>query len=110
MKLIRILVPTGLAAALLLTGCAQPRYYGPPPPPAYGGPSMLVQRAEHEGFQAGAEDGARDLNHGFGYHPRRDRRFHNAPGYDPALGPFGPYRDAFRGAYLRGYDIGFNHR
>ena len=28
----------------------------------------------------------------------------------PALGPYGPYRDSFRGAYLRGYDQGFNRR
>ena len=33
-----------------------------------------------------------------------------APGYDPALGPFGPYRDAFRSAYVRGYDQAFYRR
>jgi hypothetical protein len=67
----------------------------------------LIARADHEGFRAGSEDGARDRVNGFGYHPRNDRRYHDAPGYDPSMGPFGPYRDAFHNDYLRGYDQGF---
>jgi hypothetical protein len=94
------------AACLLTTGCAPHPYYPPPPPPPASAPPLIV-RADHEGFRAGSEDGARDRVNGFGYHPRRDRRYNNAPGYDPALGPFGPYRDAFRNAYLRGYEQGF---
>jgi hypothetical protein len=52
----------------------------------------------------------RDAYHGFGYQPRRDRAFHDTPGYDPGLGPYGAYRDAFRSAYLQGYDRGFYRR
>jgi len=107
MKLSRIALPLVFAASLLMAGCAQHPYYAPPPPPAAGVPPLVV-RADHEGFRSGSEDGARDRVNGFGYHPRRDRRYHDAPGYDPALGPFGPYRDAFRNAYLRGYDQGFH--
>jgi hypothetical protein len=58
----------------------------------------------------GSDAGVRDAYGGFGYQPRRGRAFHDAPGYDPALGPYGPYRDAFRSAYLRGYDRGFYRR
>jgi len=58
----------------------------------------------------GSENGSRDAYRGFGYQPKRDPAFHNAPGYDPSLGPYGPYRDAFRNAYLRGYNQGFNRR
>jgi hypothetical protein len=91
------------AAALLMAGCA-PHYYGPPPPAA---PS-LIERADHEGFRAGRDDGARDAYNGTGYHPQRDRAFHDTPGYEPALGPYGPYRDSFRRSYLQGYDQGFH--
>jgi hypothetical protein len=101
------------AASLFATGCAQHPYYvaGPPPPPqAYNSVPPLIARADHEGFRAGSEDGARDAYSGFGHHPERDRKFHDAPGYDPALGPFGPYRDSFRHAYVRGYDQAFYRR
>jgi ribosome modulation factor len=112
MKLSHLALPLALAC-LFTAGCASHTYYGPPPPPpppGYNGVPPLIERAQHEGFRAGSEDGARDAYNGFGYHPQRDRKFHNAPGYDPALGPFGPYRDAFRRAYLQGYDTGFHRR
>ncbi len=96
------------AACLFPAGCAT-HIYGPPPPP-YVGPSPLVQEADRHGFRAGAEDGARDAAYGTGYHPRRDRKYADTPGYDPAFGPFPVYRDYFRTAYLRGYDSAFNHR
>jgi ribosome modulation factor len=70
----------------------------------------LVERAQQIGFRSGLDDGSRDSYQGYGYHPKHDRKFHNTPGYDPALGPYGPYRDAFRNAYLRGYDKGFYRR
>ena len=70
----------------------------------------LIARADHEGFRAGSEDGARDLYNSFGHHPQHDRKFRDTPGYDPALGPYGPYRDAFRRSYLRGYDQSFYRR
>jgi hypothetical protein len=112
MKISRVALPLAMAACLFSAGCA-PHYYGPPPPPpppGYNGVPPLIERAQHEGFRAGSEDGARDSYNGFGYHPRHDRKFHNTPGYDPALGPFPPYRDAFRNAYLQGYDKGFYRR
>jgi hypothetical protein len=113
MKISRFALPLIAAACFFTVGCASHPYYGPPPPPpppGYNGVPPLIERAQHEGFRAGSEDGARDSYNGFGYHPRHDRKFHNTPGYDPALGPFGPYRDAFRRAYLSGYDKGFYRR
>jgi len=106
---IRFLLALPLAAACLIpAGCAA-HVYGPPPP-QYAGPPPLVQEADGRGFRAGVDDGARDFANGTGYHPRRDRKFADTPGYDPALGPFPVYRDNFRTAYLRGYDSGFYHR
>ena len=111
MKLSRFAVPFVGAALLLTAGCASRAYYAaPPPPPPYAGVSPLIARAQSEGFRAGSYDGARDAHNGYGYHPRHDRKFRNTPGYAPALGPFPPYRDAFRNAYLRGYDRGFYNR
>lgn len=105
-----------LAVPLLLSaGCASHPYYAyapppPPPPPAYASVPPLIERANHEGFRIGSDAGVRDAYHGFGYQPRRDRAFHDTPGYDPGLGPYGAYRDAFRNAYLQGYDRGFYRR
>lgn len=112
MKLSRFALPLVAAGVLFTAGCApQPHYYAaaPPPPPAYGAPPMIAQ-AQQEGFRAGREDGARDAYNRYGYHPKHDRKFRDTPGYDPAMGPFGPYRDAFRSAYLNGYDRGFYNR
>ena len=112
MKLYRVALPLITAATLFATGCASHSYHyaqGPPPPP-YASVPPFIARADHEGFRAGSEDGARDAYNGFGHQPRRDRKYHDTPGYDPSLGPFGPYRDAFRSAYLRGYDQSFYHR
>jgi hypothetical protein len=99
------------AAVLLSIGCAQRTYYAPPPPPP---PPQavppLVGEAEHNGFRAGVDDGTRDAFNGFGYHPKHDRNFQETPGYDPRLGPYGPYQSYFRSAYLRGYDRGFYRR
>jgi len=111
MKISRLALPLAAAVCFLSLGCASHPYYAPPPPPpGYNGVPPLIERAQHEGFRSGSEDGARDSYNGFGYHPQHDRKFHNTPGYDPALGPFGPYRDAFRQAYLSGYDKGFYRR
>jgi hypothetical protein len=112
MKLCRVALPLVIAVCLFTAGCApHPYYYAPgPPPPPYNSAPPLIARADHEGFRAGSEDGARDVYNGFGHHPERDRKFRDAPGYDPALGPFGPYRDAFRHAYVRGYDQAFYRR
>jgi hypothetical protein len=107
-------VPLMLAAlsALLLTaaGCAHNYPPPPPPPPPMAQGSPLVQLAEHNGFETGRSDGAHDAANGEPFHARRTRAFHDTPGYDPQLGPFPVYRDAFRDAYLRGYDRGFYHR
>jgi hypothetical protein len=110
MKLSRFALPFAAAACLIATGCGPHPYYAPgPPPPPYSAPP-LIERAEHQGFRFGTDDGARDAYSGFGHHPQRDRKFHDTPGYDPALGPYGPYRDAFRRAYLHGYDQAFYRR
>ncbi len=109
---------SGFALPLVASGlyfygwlCVAHAYYAPPPPPppvGYNSVPPLIARADHEGFRAGTGDGARDAYNGFGYHPQHDRKFHNTPGYDSALGPYEPYRDAFRRSYLRGYDQGFH--
>jgi len=98
------------AAILFSSGCAQRTYYAAPPPPPPTQAPPLVGEAEHNGFRAGVDDGARDAVNGFGYHPKHDRNFHDTPGYDPRLGPYGPYQSYFRSAYLRGYDKGFYRR
>jgi len=92
---------------LMLSGCTQ-RVYAPPPPGVYGSP--LIHEAEERGYRAGFNDGSRDLAYGTGYHPRHDRKYAETPGYDPSFGPYPPYRDTFRNAYLRGYANGFNRR
>jgi hypothetical protein len=104
MKLCRIVLFVITAACISTTGCARHPYY--PPPPLAGAPPLIV-RANREGFRAGSEEGARDRVNAVGYRPRRDREYRDTPGYDPALGPFGPYRDAFRNAYFRGYEQGY---
>lgn len=102
------LLPILLSATVLLTvGCTQRTYVAAPPPPPPQGPSPLLEQAEHNGFRAGMDDGSRDAYNGYGYHPKRDRKFHDTPGYDPRFGPFGPYQGYFRDAYLRGYYKGF---
>ncbi len=96
--------------ALGLSGCSHRTYYAPPPPPppqAYREAPPLIERAKHIGYRTGLDQGARDAYQGE-YHPREDRAFRETPGYDPRLGPFPPYRDAFRSAYLRGYDQSFH--
>ncbi|WP_260737920.1 hypothetical protein [Tunturiibacter lichenicola] len=112
MKLSGFALPLIAATCIFTAGCAShTAYYAPPPPPppvGYNSVPPLIARADHEGFRAGSEDGARDAYNGFGYHPQHDRKFHTTPGYDAALGPYQPYRDAFRQSYLRGYDQGFH--
>jgi hypothetical protein len=104
-------LPLLAAFTLFSAGCAQHPYYAAvPPPAAYQSAPPLIERADHEGFRSGQQDGARDLYNGFGYHPKHARAYHDTPGYDPAFGPYGPYRDAFRSSYLRGYDQSFYRR
>jgi len=112
MKLFPVALPLITSACLFLAGCTPHTYYvaGPPPPPPYNSVPPLIARADHEGFRTGSEDGARDAYNGLGHHPQRDRKFHDTPGYEPALGPYGPYRDAFHRAYIRGYDQAFYRR
>ena len=112
MKLSYLALPAVATACLLTAGCAShTAYYAPPPPPppaGYNSVPPLISRADHEGFRLGSEDGARDAYNGLRYRPEHDHKFHATPGYDAALGPYGPYRDAFRRAYLSGYDQGFH--
>jgi hypothetical protein len=110
MKLSRVALPLTLAC-LVTAGCASHPYYAvAPAPPPYNSAPPLIVHADHEGFRAGSEAGSRDAYNGYGHHPQHDRAYRDTPGYDPALGPYGPYRDAFRTAYLRGYDQSFYRR
>ncbi len=107
-------LPIALTAAcsLLLiagTGC-RPAYAPPPPPPPPMQQPPLVQVAERNGFETGRRDGEHAASAGAPFAARRTRAYHDTPGYDPNLGPLPVYRDAFRNAYLRGYDRGFYHR
>ena len=110
----KIYRPLGTAAAglllLALAGCSEEAYNPPPPPPppAVVAPP-LVQLAERNGFMTGRTDGARAAEAGAPPDPRRTRAYYDTPGYDPRLGPFEPYQNAFRLAYLRGYERGFRH-
>ena len=106
----RFVLPTVAFVTLFATGCASHVYAGPPPPPPGYAVPPLIERADREGFRMGSDDGARDAYNGRGYRPRADRKFKETPGYDPALGPYPPYRDRFRAAYLRGYSRGYNRR
>jgi hypothetical protein len=112
LRFLRFLLPGVAAATIFLGGCSHPQPYYPPPPPPPSGVAVLplVSMAEQNGFRAGVDDGSRDAYRGSGYAPRRDRRFRNAPGYDPNFGPRGPYVQYFRAAYLRGYDKGYYRR
>ena len=112
MQIGRLALPIVVFATLLVTGCASHSYHSyagppPPPPPGYALPP-LIEQAQREGFRMGSEDGARDAYNGRGYRPKSDRKFKEAPGYDPAFGPYQPYRDHFQEAYLRGYYKGYN--
>jgi hypothetical protein len=110
MRLNRTLL-TAVTGALLLAGvgCAH-HYPPPPPPPPPTQPPALIQTADHNGFETGRADGDRDSSQGLPFRARATRAYHDTPGYDPQLGPFGPYSNAFRNAYLRGYDRGYYHR
>ena len=109
----RTLLLSFAAATLFFAGCYSEPVYAPPPPPApnYAGQvPPLVQLADSNGFRAGSDDGARDAYYRAGYAPRRDRKYRDAPGYDYRLGPIPPYVDAFRRAYLRGYNSAYYGR
>jgi len=111
MKWNRLLLLSTLSLVLLAgAGCAH-TYYPPnqaPPPVAQVPP--LIQLADRNGFQTGRADGQRDVFNGYPYEARRTRAYHETPGYDANLGPLGQYRNAFRNAYLRGYEAGYYHR
>ncbi len=104
------LLPLASLVLLAGVGCAHNTYYPPPPPPPLAQVPPIIQLAERNGFETGRSDGARDAAQGFPFSARRTRAYHQTPGYDPALGPFGAYQNAFRNAYLRGYDHGFYRR
>ncbi|ADW68665.1 hypothetical protein [Granulicella tundricola] len=104
----RLLLLPAFASLLLVAGCHDHAYYAPPP--AYAPSNALFDLAGRNGFQMGAQDGARDSGSGYRFEPRRTRAYHETPGYDPGLGPFGPYQNAFRNSYLHGYDTGYYHR
>lgn len=67
----------------------------------------MVQLAERNGFDTGRADGERDVMNGMPSAPLRTRAYHDTPGFQPGMGPYPVYRDAFRHAYLRGYEHGY---
>jgi hypothetical protein len=108
-----LLLGTFSLALLASVGCASHTYYPPappPPPPPVAQLPPLIQLADRNGFDTGRSDGARDAASGYPFQPRRTRAYAETPGYDANLGPYGPYRNAFRNEYLRGYNIGFYRR
>ncbi len=97
---------------LAVVGCEHEQLYAPAPPPppqiSYAGQvPPLVQLAQRNGYRAGQDEGAREAYYRGQYSPRSTETYSAAPGYDYHLGPIQPYVDAFRNAYLRGYDKGF---
>ena len=92
-------------------GCANRYAAAPPPPPGpvYDQTPPNIRLAEQNGFRAGEADGARDAYDRRPYRARSTRAYFDTPGFDGNLGPFPPYQNAFRLAYLRGYDKGFRH-
>jgi hypothetical protein len=105
-----MLAATSTFLLLAAVGCAHNYPPPPPPPPPIAQAPPLIQLADRNGFETGRSDGARDAANGAPFHARRTRAFHDTPGYDPQLGPFPVYQDAFRNAYLRGYDRGYYRR
>jgi hypothetical protein len=95
------------SVAVAALGCAPAYVAPPPPPPAVAQAPPLIQLAERNGFEAGRQDGARAVESGYPYAARSTRAYFDTPGYDPNLGPFLEYQNAFRLAYLRGYDRGY---
>ena len=113
MKDVRLSLLLLTAGALLTAGCSSNRYYAatpPPPPYAFRGQAQQIDFAEHQGFRAGVDDGARDAYAGHKFKPEHDRKFHDTPGYDPQMGPYGPYRDACRNGYVHGYANGYRRQ
>jgi hypothetical protein len=110
MKHNRLILAIASTMLLLGVGCAHNYPPPPPPPPPPSGPPPIVQLGDRNGFETGRSDGARDAANGVPFSARRTRAYHDTPGYDPQLGPFPIYRDAFRNSYLRGYDRGYYRR
>jgi len=108
MKANRLLL-TGVVSsvAVVALGCAPAYVAPPPPPPPMAQAPPLIQLAERNGFEIGRVDGARAVESGNPYAARSTRAYFDTPGYDPNLGPFPEYQNAFRLAYLRGYDRGY---
>ena len=104
-----------LLAGLALSGCDDRPYMvaprpPPPPVPVAAAPTTNLELAGKNGFRLGLDEGDRDSSQGLKFDPKRAAAYHDAPGYDSSLGPSGEYADAFREAYLRGYDKGYYHR
>ena len=109
----RTLFAASLASAFLVLGCDDNPYQAsqqPPPPAVYTQPTANIDLAERNGFEAGERDGQRDSYNGYRYEPRATRAYRQTPGYDHHLGPFAPYVNTFRNAYLRGYGQSYPQR
>ena len=90
-------------------GCAHPFSRAATPLLLAPAPTALVQLAHHNGFRAGHADGEQAAADHAAYAPRFSRTYADTPGYEDQMGPFMDYQEAFRVAYLRGYERGFYH-
>ena len=66
------------------------------------------QIALSRGYQDGLYTGQNDARRGQSYNPQRSHFYRDATdGYDRRFGNRGQYKQAFRNAFLRGYEEGF---
>lgn len=97
-------------AAIVLTGCSHRAYVyaGPPapPPPAV---DPMARLASSNGFHDGRMLGRADAERGLPYAPRHNAYFHDVPGWQPGMGPHQEYRDAYRNAFLHGYNESYGY-
>lgn len=70
-----------------------------------------IQQAQQNGYQYGVHDGKIDWRAGRSYRATRNETYEHANiGYVSAYGPRSHYQQAFRQAYLDGYQRGYGGR
>jgi hypothetical protein len=94
-------------------------YYGggypnpgvPSGPPRYGSPVFSDRTASQFGYQDGFNDGVRDRQTGHSFRPTNGKAYRDADhGYSSTLGSKDYYKQAFRQAYISGYQRGYSGR
>ncbi len=75
----------------------------------YRGAGYGLNAARQNGYQDGINDGARDRQTGHSYRPGHDDNYRHADhGYIPNYGNKNYYKQAYRDAYIRAYQQGYN--